>query len=45
MSSNPPETSRRDAESVLSKFERPVTALVAGASRGVGLAFVRGLAE
>jgi NAD(P)-dependent dehydrogenase (short-subunit alcohol dehydrogenase family) len=44
MSPEPPESSRRDPESVLSRFEHPVTALVAGASRGVGLAFVRCLA-
>jgi NAD(P)-dependent dehydrogenase (short-subunit alcohol dehydrogenase family) len=41
----PPVPSHHDADSVLSRFQRPVTALVTGAGRGVGLAFVQRLAE
>lgn len=44
MSRHQPENSPSDADSVLSRFQRPVTALVSGASRGVGLAFVQRLA-
>lgn len=41
--SHPPASPPDSAPYVMSRFGRPVTALVAGASRGIGLAFVRHL--
>ena len=45
MSLNQPQASQPDGASILSRFQRPVTALVTGASRGVGRAFVQRLAS